>query len=201
MRFKGWRCHGRTCSANWIKKTAKVVVKEQQPESNFCASWIVCRISKKIQSRSKKEVKVEADRIYLRAIHAKFRLCLSWGSGPIDKKWGKFFPFCGWNVDQVPLPFFVLKMKLVKYRVQSGLDCTSGIWDDKTIWHPLRIPFRAEGTQPKPTIIFRGQGTRLSQLEKEAWDPIFIVMLQKCNKYNLFISTFPSLNFGGRWYS
>ena len=60
-----------------LKKTAKVVVKEQQPESNFCASWIVCRISKKIQSRSKKEVKVEADRIYLRSFHAKFRLCLS----------------------------------------------------------------------------------------------------------------------------
>ena len=60
-----------------LKKTAKVVVKEQQPESNFCASWIVCRISKKIQSRSKKEVKVEADRIHLRVFHAKFRLCLS----------------------------------------------------------------------------------------------------------------------------
>ena len=60
-----------------LKKTAKFVVKEQQPESNFCASWIVCRISKKIQSRSKKEVKVEADRIQLRAFHAKFRLCLS----------------------------------------------------------------------------------------------------------------------------
>ena len=59
-----------------LKKTAKVVVKEQ-PKSNFCASRIVCRISKKIQSRSKKEVKVEADRIYLRAFHAKFRLCLS----------------------------------------------------------------------------------------------------------------------------
>ena len=91
--------------------------------------------------------------------------------------------------------FCVLKMKLMKYRVQSGLDCTDGIGDDKTIRHPL--PFRAEGTQPKPTIIFRGQGTRLSQLEKEAWDPRFIVMLQKCNKYNLFISTFPSLNLGG----
>jgi len=70
--------------------------------------------------------------------------------------------------------FCVLKMKLMKYRVQSGLDCTDGIGDDKTIQHPL--PFRAEGTQPKPTIMFRGQGTRLSQLEKEAWDPSVVVM-------------------------
>ena len=94
-----------------------------------------------------------------------------------------------------PTPFLCAENKLIKYRVQSGLDCTDGIGDDKTIRHPL--PFRAEGTQPKPTIIFRGQGTRLSQLEKEAWDPRVIVMFQKCNKYNLFISTFPSLNLGG----
>ena len=50
--------------------------------------------------------------------------------------------------------FCVLKMKLMKYRVQSGLDCTDGRGDDKTILPPL--PFRAEGTQSKPTIIFRG---------------------------------------------
>ena len=43
----------------------------------------------------------------------------------------------------------------------------------------LHLAFRAEGTQPKPTIIFRGQGKRLSQLEKEAWDPRVIVMFQK----------------------
>ena len=65
--------------------------------------------------------------------------------------------------------FCVLKMKLMKYRVQSGLDCTDGIEDDKTIRHPL--PFRAEGTQPKPTIIFRGQGTRLSPFEKGGMKP------------------------------
>ena len=91
--------------------------------------------------------------------------------------------------------FCVLKMKLMKYRVQSGLDCTDGRGDDKMIRYPF--PFRAEGTQSKPTIIFRGQATRLSRLEKVAWDPRFIVTFQKCNKYNLFISTFPLLNFFG----
>ena len=89
-----------------------------------------------------------------------------------------------------PLPFLCTENET--YEVQgtkrSGLHRCQR--DNKTIRHPL--PFRAEGTQSKPTIIFRGQGTRLSRLEKEAWDPRFIVMFQKCNKYNLFISTFPS---------
>ena len=59
-------------------------------------------ISKKIQSRSKKESKSKQrsvlERIpFIRAFYAKFRLFLSADSGPIDKKWGRFLPFCRWN--------------------------------------------------------------------------------------------------------
>ena len=43
----------------------------------------------------------------------------------------------------------------------------------------LHLVFRAEGTQPKPTIIFRGQGVRISRLERESWDARVIVMFQK----------------------
>jgi hypothetical protein len=43
----------------------------------------------------------------------------------------------------------------------------------------LHLLFRAEGNQPEPTIIFRGQGFRLTRLEKESWDPRVNVMFQK----------------------
>ena len=43
----------------------------------------------------------------------------------------------------------------------------------------LHLVFRAEGNQPKPTIIFWGQGLRLTRLEKESWDPRVNVMFQK----------------------
>ena len=34
----------------------------------------------------------------------------------------------------------------------------------------LNICFRREGGQPRASIIFRGQGLRLSQTEKQGWD-------------------------------
>ena len=34
----------------------------------------------------------------------------------------------------------------------------------------LQVCFRAEGRQPKPTVIFRGQGKKLSAVEKRSWD-------------------------------
>ena len=43
----------------------------------------------------------------------------------------------------------------------------------------LHLVFRAEGTQPKPTIIFRGQGVRIARLERDSWDQRVNVMFQK----------------------
>ena len=44
LQFKERRSHGRRCSANWIKVKARVILKEQQPESIFTAShgWLAC---------------------------------------------------------------------------------------------------------------------------------------------------------------
>ena len=77
-------------------------------------------------------------------------------------------------------------------RVQSGLN-----FSDDIRWQNNPAPSTFQSWRNTTAIIFRGQGTRLSQLEKEAWNPRVIVMFQKCNKYNLFISTFPSYFFFG----
>lgn len=43
----------------------------------------------------------------------------------------------------------------------------------------LQICFRPEGIQPRIAIIFRGQGLRISAVEKAAWDPDVDVYFQK----------------------
>ena len=48
----------------------------------------------------------------------------------------------------------------------------------------LNVCFRPEGEQPRIAIVFRGQGKRISQLEKQAWDKDVDVYFEKCARTN-----------------
>ena len=83
------------------------------------------------------------------------------------------------NKDQVPLPFVVSlsdtyeekgKKEIWIRQNQAGLDkrfCT------------LELCFRPGPDQPKPGAVFRGKGTRISAVEKAAWDERVHVMFQE----------------------
>ena len=66
---------------------------------------------------------------------------------------------------------------LRRERGKTSLDQTNGRRHNEKIC-TLQLCFRQEGAQLKPTIIFRGQGMRLSRLEREAWDKRVTVMFQ-----------------------
>ena len=76
---------------------------------------------------------------------------------PKDTIWGKFGPSNTLNVDQVPLPFAATSTRTIEFlgtqrvwikQPGSGLDKRQAT---------LQLIIRAEGKQPKPVLIFRGQ--------------------------------------------
>ena len=183
LKFKTRRGEGRRCSASWIKKTAKKIQKEKDPDSDFTASrgWFYLFLKRfNLTSRKRSNSKQGSvfDRIpFIREFHRKFRLFLSLGD-VLDRKWGRFLPNARFNADQVPLPFVCEQDQTYEEKgarrvwirqMEEGMTkrfCT------------LHLCFRPEGPQMKPTIIFRGQGIRLTRLEREAWDNRVIVMFQ-----------------------
>ena len=100
------------------------------------------------------------------------RLIRTGCNGGYDDKWEIFVPNQRYNVDQSPLSFVVDVQRTYQ---QTECQHTEKIW----IAQPgsgldkrqctLQIVTRAEGEQPRTTIIFRGQGKRISLDEKIAW--------------------------------
>lgn len=99
-----------------------------------------------------------------------------------QRRWGLLGPRYTFNVDQVPLPFvvddgitmdFVGAERVWVKQLGSGLDkrqCT------------LQLCIRAEGEQPKPCLIFRGQPHKRTKDQKEeakGYDSDVYVLWQK----------------------
>jgi DDE superfamily endonuclease len=97
----------------------------------------------------------------------------------IDSKWGVYTPNRRYNLDQVPLPFVVdLKTTIEEVGVQAVRIAQNQPGLDKRFC-TLQVCFRPDcQIQPKPTIIFRGKGLRISAVEKAAWDGRVHVMWQ-----------------------
>ena len=85
------------------------------------------------------------------------------------------------NGDQVPLPFVCAATETYEEKGAKRVWIAQMEEGMTKRFCTLHLVFRAEGNQPKPTIIFRGQGLRLTRLEKESWDPRVNVMFQKKN--------------------
>ena len=115
----------------------------------------------------------------IRKFHNLVRFVISLaGNRERDSKWGRFPPHTRYNVDQVPMPFVT---NLKNTMAESGEDVVwvrqnhSGL---EKRFCTLQICFRPEGRQPKPTVIFRGQGKQISAVERNAWDNRVNVMFQ-----------------------
>ena len=108
--------------------------------------------------------------------HGKLRLLLSTGRNP-HPKWGRFHPKKRVNVDQVPMPFSC--QPAITYEEKGS----ERIWinqnQPKKRFCSMQLAFQPGKKQPKPTIIFRGLGVRISELEKASWDERVHVMFQK----------------------
>ena len=138
------------------------------------------------KQRNKKKPKVEKVPD-LQKWHATFReKCIRTGKGlpGYEEKYGRFKPEERLNVDQSPLPFVVHGNRTYEF-IPEGQGSThnthisqpgSGLEKRQCT---LQIVFRCKGKQPRLSIIFRGQGKRISAVEKEAWHPDVDVYFQE----------------------
>ena len=100
------------------------------------------------------------------------------GAKNIDKTYGFYKPVNRYNFDQIPLPFCNFKNDTITTKGEVQVVVHGNSNDDKR-FATLQLLIRAEGEQPKVTIIFRGQGVRITRQEKNSWDPRVHVMFQK----------------------
>ena len=81
--------------------------------------------------------------------------------------------------DQVPLPFSCQPADTYE---EKG---TYKVWIKKNQpglekrFYSLQLAFRLRPKQPKPTCIFRGQGKRITEIEKASWDTRVHIMFQQ----------------------
>ena len=180
---KEQRKQGRRVSARWFKKTAKKIAREQNIEG-FQASkgWFFLFLGRyNLVLRKKtnsKKCSVEQKKPVIAAFHRNLRIFLSTGKNP-HPKWGRFLPKNRINVDQVPLPFSCQPAETYE---EKGTD---RVWIKQNQpglekrFCSLQLAFRPGPKQPKPTCIFRGQGKRITVIEKASWDTRVHVMFQQ----------------------
>ena len=186
--FKERRNEGRRCSPNWFKKTAMREMSLHYPllVGSFCASngWFVrfChRFGLVLRKKTNKKKSSVAERSQkVEQFHSDLRRFLATNQGGRkDPKWGRVPRNSRYNKDQVPLPFVVslndtyeeqgAKEVWIRQN-QAGMDkrfCT------------LELCFHPGQNQPRPGIVFRGKGKRISAVEKALWDPRVYVMFQE----------------------
>lgn len=166
-----------------IKTLEGTILSKKQ--KNFCASpgWaqkfrgrygIVPRAKTKIKATFFERVP-KCQRFHIQ-LHNRLK------RNPVDSEYGRWKPCHRYNVDQVPLPLQC-----------GGKLKTLATRGEKIIWMKQREGSNKRAAtlqmcihlgevgikQPKACILFRGQGKRLSQEEKESWDPRVIVRFQK----------------------
>ena len=98
------------------------------------------------------------------------------GSNDYHSKWVRFLLKQWFNVDQSPLPFATDVKKTYEQLTPGGKgNQNKKVWVSKPYSGAdkrqcsLNICFRPEGEQLRIAVIFRGQGKRISQVEKQAW--------------------------------
>ena len=163
---------------NWLWMKAGQIYKVQHGTKAIVKKHVIISFIKRYRlkmrrvQRNKKHAK-ESFREEMQRWHANLRqrIIRSGANTFYDARWGHFLPSQRLNVDQSPLPFAIDTSKT--YEIPEP---------GKKVWvaqpNPgaskrfcsLNTCFRPEGTQPRLSIIFRGQGLRISNAERKAWD-------------------------------
>ena len=95
------------------------------------------------------------------------------------EKWGYYKPSQQLNFDQSPLPFAIEYKKTYDIPQKD-----EKVWvnqpksDAGKRFYSLNICFSPDETKPRVAVIFRGEGKRISAVEKKAWDPGIDVYFQ-----------------------
>ena len=187
--FKVRRSEGRICSVHWFKNKSKYFMDKLYPGVKFGAStgWFLnfCNRHDLVlrKKTNKKRVSPEEKLHLIETFHENLRKFLA-TSNALNKnsKWGRFPPETRYNCDQIPLPFVVdMKRTYEKKGVKEVWINQNAPGSDKRFC-TLHAIFRPTGgrmlPQPKPVLVFRGLGKRISLVEKNSWDPRVVVI--KC---------------------
>ena len=185
--FKERRNEGRAVSALWLKMKGREIVQQVYGETDFKASrgWMFNFIKRNnLSFRRKTNNKKEYVETKLGAI-ARFHdllRCLLLIPGMINSicpKWGRFPPHCRYSLDELPLPFVVDLKSTYKEKGKTHVWIRQNSARLEKSFCTLQLWFQPEGKQPKPIIIFRGLGLRISLIEKASWDTRANVMFQQ----------------------
>ena len=193
--FLAAREQGRAVDFNWLWSRGRVIYRQQEGQNaeqlkQHVVTNFIKRMNLKLRrvQRNKKLPK-EALRGDLQKWHAttRERLVRTGLNDNYDPKYGRFLPEQRFNVDQSPLPFAIdTKKTYEEVKPKDPENRHKKVW----VQQPgsglekrqctLQICFRPTGTQPRLAVIFRGQGKRISQVERNAWHKDVDVYFQKC---------------------
>ena len=185
--LKAERAKGKRISGLWITTTMLKLIKEQLGDSaveGFCASrgWFNAFLNRhklSLRARSnKKFCSIEERLPGVRKWHARLRRRVRRGVQR-STKWGRWLPHNRY-IDQVPL---TLQDSTDRIYDTTG---SEHIWmraskqgdDKREATLQLCVRLDNDAVQPKPVIIFRGKGLRITEKERAECDPRVIVSFQ-----------------------
>ena len=192
--FTRARSQGKRVDFNWIWSKARkinreVLKKDREIRKHVVVNFIKRHHLKLRRTQRNKKVPKESLRADLQKWHAttRERLICTGSNDDYHPKWGRFLPKQRFNVDQSPLPFAIDVKKTYEQIIRGDKENRNNrVWvcqpfsgADKRQCS-LNICFRPDGEQPRIAVIFRGQGKRISKVEKEAWDSDVDIYFQPC---------------------
>ena len=168
----------RVADFNWIWSKARKLNRNVEKEDEIKKHVVVIFINRNKLKYRRIQINEKQEKEYFREKMVKWHASLrerlirtGQSNAQYDQKWGYFKPSQRYNVDQSPL--------LLSYDCRKTWESPEA---DKKVWvsqsNPnsgkrfctINICLRSEGDQPRISNIFRGQGLRLSQTEKQTWD-------------------------------
>lgn len=190
-RFEARRAKGRKVSPLWLVSTAQSILVQEYPTAKFTASrgWrrrfqFRNAISLKKKTNAKSE-SLEERLPKMQEWHRRLRQALKEHrpntNGQHSDKYGRFPLHLRFNVDQVGLPGVVDQdSTLDRVGTERVWINTPGSGALEKRQATIQLCFQpvAGVPQPRAGIVFRGQGLRLSRVERAAWDPRIDVFWQ-----------------------
>lgn len=183
-RFCERRKKGRKVSALWLVTTALEITNKEYPNIKFKASRGWRRrfrhrhdISLRKKTNSKSE-SLEQRLPKMKAWHQRLRSTLQERRANTNDQhtdqYGRFPVHLRYNVDQVGLPGIVDQTTTYEHSGATRVWINapgSGSLEKRQATIQLCFSPASDVPQPKPGVVFRGQGLRLSAVEKAALDP------------------------------